>query len=505
MAQTPIHRMKPTLDKDLDKLTRVEEATNHLTRRLVAPGAALLFLVTAALVALAYAGNAPGAAKVLAASIIGAYMAMNIGAKDVANNVGPAVGAKAMPIGVALVIAATFEVLGAVITGGNVVETISRGIISTQTIPDPTIFSWAMMSALLAAGLLVNLSSLLKAPISTTHTIVGGVAGAGTAAYGFRAVDWGSLTGIALTWVATPFISAMFAIIFLAFIKEFIIYRDDKIKAAQIWVPVLIGVMSGVFTAYLIRFGLHRIVVISLGTACLTGLTVGIISWRLCVPLIRRQSQGLENRNQSLRQLFQWPLILAAALMSFAHGANDVSNAIGPVVAIVRATQFDIIGEAARAPQWVMLIGAFGLSCGILLFGPRLIRLVGEQITKLNPIRAFCVSVSTALTVLVASTFGMPVSTTHTAIGAVFGVGFFREWYTQNARKRQEAIHAGEGPVTSSTASSDEYEENSSEVRRRYLVRRSHFMTIIAAWAITVPSSAALAATIYTIMYALFV
>ena len=145
---------------------------------------------------------------------------------------------------------------------------------------------------------------------------------------------------------------------------------------------------------------------------------------------------------------------------------------------------------------------AVGISLGLILFGPKLINMVGEQITRLNPMRAFCVSVSTALTVLVASNFGMPVSTTHTAIGAVFGVGFFREWYTQNARKRQEAIHANEATVASS---SDEYEENTSEVRRRYLVRRSHFMTIIAAWAITVPSSAALAATIYTVMYALFV
>lgn len=501
MAQPPANRMKPTLDKDLDKLTRVEEATNHLSRRLVAPGAGLLFLVIVGLIGSEYAGSTPSATITLAAVIIGAYMAMNIGAKDVANNVGPAVGAKALPLTAALILAAIFEVLGAVITGGNVVETISSGIINTETIPDRFLFAWAMLAALLAAALLVNLSNLLKAPISTTHSIVGGVAGAGTAAYGLGAVDWPSLGSIALTWVATPFISAFFAIIFLAFIKEFIIYRDDKIAAARMWVPVLIGVMTGVFTAYLMRVGMHQIKDVSLELSAGSGLVVGLLGWRLSIPLIRNQSQGLENRNQSLRKLFQWPLIFAAALMSFAHGANDVSNAIGPVVAIVRASYGQIVGETARAPQWVMLIGAFGLSCGILLFGPRLIRLVGEQITKLNPMRAFCVSVSTALTVLIASRFGMPVSTTHTAIGAVFGVGFFREWYTQNSRRRQELTQQ----TSDKRGEKDDGDENPSEVRRRYLVRRSHFMTIIAAWVITVPASSALAAAFYGIMYFLFI
>ncbi|KIP99764.1 inorganic phosphate transporter [Agrobacterium tumefaciens] len=495
MAQPPNNRMKPTLDKDLDKLTLVEEAGFHLTRGLTAVGLGLLFLMLSALVASVFVMDQPGAGIVFAAVIIGAYMAMNIGAKDVANNVGPAVGAKALPLAAALIIGAICEVMGAVITGGNVVETISSGIINTRSIPESSIFAWAMLSALMTAALLVNLSNYLKAPISTTHTVVGGVAGAGTAAYGFAAVDWFSLSRIAMTWVATPFISAFFAILLLAFINKYIIYRTDKIAAARTWVPVLIGIMSGVFTAYLIWVGFHHVVTVSYQTAILSGLAVGVISWRLCIPLIAKQSQGLENRNQSLRKMFQWPLILAAGLMSFAHGANDVSNAIGPVVAIVRATQGVVVSETDRAPEWVMLIGAFGLSCGILLFGPRLIRLVGEQITKLNPMRAFCISVSTALTVLVASRFGMPVSTTHTAIGAVFGVGFFREWYMERARQRLE------------TGSDRQVEdtENSSEVSRRYLVRRSHFMTIIAAWIITVPVSAALSATCYGIMYILFI
>lgn len=500
MATKPPSNMKPTLDKDLDKFTRVEEATLHVTQQLAGLGAGFIFVVLAAIFADIFVTGTAGSAIIIAAVAIGAYMAINIGANDVTNNVGPAVGAKAMPLAVALVVAAISEIAGALITGGNVVETISSGIINIETIPDRTAFSWAMLSALLAAGLLVNISTWTKAPISTTHTVVGGVAGAGMAAYGAKAVDWLSLGSIAFAWVLAPFISAAFAIAILAFIKEFIIYREDKIEAARLWVPVLIGLMAGVFMAYLIWVGLQQLMHVSLGHASVTGLVTGLVAWRLCVPIIRKQSEGLENRNQSLRTLFQWPLVLAAGLMSFAHGANDVSNAIGPVVAIVRALHDEAVGTSARAPLWVMLVGAFGLSCGILLYGPRLIRLVGEQITKLNPMRAFCVSVATALTVLVASRFGLPVSTTHTAIGAVFGVGFFREWYTQASRRRQELVQAGDGRPRRS----ERYVDNPSEIRRRYLVRRSHFMTIIAAWLVTVPASATLAALLYWLLSFLF-
>lgn len=501
MAHISPNQMKPTLDKDLDKFTRLEEATHHVSRRLAAPGAGLLFLITAAIFAGAYVAGKPGALIILAAVTIGAYMAMNIGANDVTNNVGPAVGAKAISMTAALIIAAVFEIAGALLAGGQVVETISSGIINPGTIPDPNIFIWAMMAALLAAALWVNLATWINAPISTTHAIVGGVAGAGVAAYGLGAVEWTSMIGIALTWMVSPVLSGLIAIAFLAFIKQYIIYTPDKIEAARLWVPVLIGVMAGVFITYLAADGLHKVVHLSLLNAMLIGLGSGLVLWRVCVPLIRKQSQGLENRNQSLRVLFQIPLIFAAALLSFSHGANDVSNAIGPVAAIVQAAQRSATTDMAEVPHWVMLIGAFGLSCGILLFGPRLIRLVGEQITKLNPMRAFCVSLSTALTVLVASSFGMPLSTTHTAVGAVFGVGFFREWYTRNSRRRLEYMKA----VSDNRPDHGTFEYNASEMRRRYLVRRSHLMTIGAAWIITVPLSATLAALLYWIMFQLFV
>lgn len=226
-----------------------------------------------------------------------------------------------------------------------------------------------------------------------------------------------------------------------------------------------------------------------------------VVCWLIARPIVRRQSEGLENRNSSLRILFKYPLIGSAALLSFAHGANDVSNAVGPLSAIVRSTTLLPVHGEITPPLWVMLIGALGISVGLLLFGPRLIRLVGEQITKLNPMRAYCVALSTAFTVILASWFGLPVSTTHIAVGSVFGVGFFREWYTRNSKRRIAYMrHKAE-----SWAIDEPVDPNVHETRRRYLVRRSHFMTIIAAWVITVPASGALAALLYWVMFALFV
>jgi len=254
--------------------------------------------------------------------------------------------------------------------------------------------------------------------------------------------------------------------------------------------------MTAAFSTYLAFIGLNRLTTLSLGIATFVGLLAGVIAWLAAIPFIRRQAVGLENRNQSLRKLFRLPLIFTAAILSFGHGANDVSNAVGPLSAIVEATRTANVGGFVAIPFWVMLIGGMGISVGLLLFGPRLIHLVGEQITKLNPMRAFCVSLSTGLTVNLASWLGLPVSTTHIAVGAVFGVGFFREWYTRNSARRLAYMQEKSGKKGKAKAG----ESNPDEMRRRFLVRRSHLMTIIAAWMITVPVSAALSAVLYGLM-----
>ncbi|MCO6177192.1 inorganic phosphate transporter [Ciceribacter sp. RN22] len=501
MAKSPPSLVKPTLDKDLDKFAYVEEAAQHISRGYAPVGIGLIFLVTTMIFAGAYVINQPGAVMVIAAAAIGAYMAMNIGANDVTNNVGPAVGSRAMTMTTALVIAVIFESAGALIAGGDVVSTISKGIVDPAQVPNAEVFVWAMMAALLSSALWVNLATWIGAPVSTTHAVVGGVMGSGIAAAGVGAVNWESMIGIAASWVISPLLGGVIAALFLAFIKEFIIYRHDKIAAARRWVPILIALMIGTFCTYLALKGLKQLMHVSLTAAVLVGVVTGAIGWALSVPLIRRQSVGLENRNQSLRKLFRLPLIFAAALLSFAHGANDVANAIGPLSAIVHAIRAHEIAAKVEIPIWVMVIGATGISLGLFLFGPKLIRLVGEQITKLNPMRAYCVSLSAAVTVIVASWLGLPVSSTHIAVGAVFGVGFFREWYTRNSKRRVDYIRAKSDRWVVEEAT----DRNSDEMRRRYLVRRSHFMTIVAAWIITVPAAAGLAALIYWVMFQLFV
>ena len=429
---------------------------------------------------------------VVAAAAFGAYMAINIGANDVANNMGPAVGANALTMGGAILIAAICESAGALLAGGDVVSTISKGIIDPSSMADSHVFIWAMMAALISAALWVNLATFVGAPVSTTHSVVGGVMGAGIAAAGLTAVNWGNMGAIAASWIISPVLGGLIAAGFLAFIKSHIIYQEDKIAAARKWVPVLIGIMAGAFAAYLAVKGLKRIIKIDLPTALLIGAAIGAASFAISRPLIRRQSEGMENRNRSLKALFGIPLVISAALLSFAHGANDVANAVGPLAAIVHAQDFGEFAGKVSIPHWVMIIGAFGISFGLFLFGPKLIRMVGSQITKLNPMRAYCVALSAAITVIIASWLGLPVSSTHIAVGAVFGVGFFREWHMEKRAKKRRVPKPGIVIAKE-------------ERRRRKLVRRSHFMTIVAAWIITVPAAAALSGTIFLILKSVFI
>ncbi|MGO7751164.1 inorganic phosphate transporter [Rhizobium ruizarguesonis] len=499
MPPRPVVLTKRTLDKDLDKITHAEDVAKHVLRQLVTPSLGLIFVGLAMLFAGVYVFDRPGAMLVVAAAALAGYMALNIGANDVTNNVGAAVGARAMTMGQALVIAAIFEVLGATVGGGEVVKTISANIVDAVQVP-PAMLGWIMMAALTAAALWINLATWMNAPVSTTHAIVGAVIGAGISAVGPEPVNWRVMLEITSSWITSPLIGGLIAAGLLYLVKTLIIYRDDKVAAARRWVPVLVAVMAGGFMAYMV-LQLSPIGRFQPFTIILIGIGIGLVSWLAARPLVLVQARELENRNSSLRTLFRLPLIGSAALLSFAHGANDVSNAVGPLSAIVHSVGIGGNGGVGHPPLWVMLIGAFGISIGLLLFGPRLIRLVGEEITKLNPMRAFCVASSTAFTVIVASWLGLPVSTTHIAVGAVFGVGFFREWYTRHSKRRIAYIRR-----KAESFDIDEPEEpNIHERRRRYLVRRSHFMTIIAAWIVTVPVSAALAAMIYWVMFALFV
>ncbi len=493
-GKQPPQLKKASLDKDLTKLVHVEEATRFVSRRLFAPGLALLFLAFAGAFSTIYIGAQPGSVFIVVAAMLGGYMALNIGANDVANNIGPAVGSRALSLAGALVIAAVFESAGALIAGGDVVNTIAKGIIDPSLVPDSQTFVWVMMASLLSSALWVNLATYFGAPVSTTHSVVGGVMGAGIAAVGFSAVNWVTMGKIAASWVISPLLGGVVAALFLAFIKINVIYQDDKIAAARRWVPVLIATMAAVFSCYLAMKGLKRVWKPDFTMVLAVGVGVFFVALALLRPWVRARSEGLENRNESLRVLFHVPLICSAALLSFAHGANDVANAVGPLAAILHSVQSGDIAAKVGIPIWVMLIGAVGISLGLFLYGPKLIRMVGEQITRMNPMRAFCVALSAAITVILASALGLPVSSTHIAVGAVFGVGFFREYYTSHSKRRKAYVkkhirYPSEFPEEIPTQE---------EVTRRKLVRRSHFVVIIAAWVITVPAAALLAALIYS-------
>jgi len=474
-----------TLDRDLGRFSALGRATSYASRPMMGLGVSLAFIILAGLIAFYLFGNTGNAIVVVIAAGLGAYMALNIGANDVANNMGPAVGANALTMGGAIAIAAIFESAGALLAGGDVVSTIAKGIVAPESMHTAAVFIWAMLAALFSAALWVNLATWIGAPVSTTHSVVGGVMGAGIAAAGFAAVNWPTMYKIAASWVISPVLGGAVAALFLWFIKSRIVYQDNKIAAARRWVPFLVGIMGGAFAVYLSLKGLKKIIKIDFSSALMIGLGMGLLIWLVMVPVIRKQSQGLENRNKSLKKLFGIPLVISAALLSFAHGANDVANAVGPLAAIVQASASGAFMDAVSIPLWVMAIGALGISFGLFLFGPKLIRMVGGQITKLNPMRAYCVALSAAITVIVASWLGLPVSSTHIAVGGVFGVGFFREW---DAQRRMKSARI---PIPEVSAQPKE------ERRRRKLVRRSHFLTIIAAWIITVPAAAMLSAGIF--------
>ena len=490
---------KETLSKDLDKLVSIEAAVRLTAKPMTAIGLAAIFLAIVWVAANAITAGAENQGFIVAAGVIGGYMALNIGANDVANNVGPAFGAKSLTMVGALVIAAIFESAGAFIAGGDVVQTISKGIIDPSLMPDTRIFIWVMMSALLAAALWINFATWVGAPVSTTHSIVGGVMGAGIAAAGFAIVNWGVMAKIAASWVVSPVLGGIVAAFFLALVKSHIIYQADKVAAAKRWVPVLVALMAGIFSSYLVMKGLKKVWRPGPETVIALGAMVFAVTWFIVRPLIARRAEGMENRNKSIRTLFHLPLICAAALLSFAHGANDVANAVGPLAAIVSSAETGAVAAEVTIPAWVLFVGAVGITMGLLLFGPKLIRTVGNQITRMNPMRAYCVALSAAITVIIASALGLPVSSTHIAIGAIFGVGFYREWQTTRR------THINHGRIQKAPEKPSEWDllPPLEKTQRRKLVRRKHLWTIVAAWLITVPLSAILAGVIFFIMRAL--
>lgn len=474
------------LDKDLRQQGMIERAGQHVARPLVAPALALIFLMVSAFLGLSLAGLGEGELLLVAASGFAGYMALNIGANDIGNNLGPVLGARAVPLVPMLAMAAMAEFAGAILAGGPVAETIGFGLIAPDTAQGGRV-AHVMLAGLIAAGLWVNLATLISASVSTTHAIVGGIVGAGLVAFGPAAVDWPELLVITLVWIASPLIGGVLAAGILAGVRWRIEEVEDRRAAALLWVPRLMGVMAGAFVTYAL-VGLPGIGTARPMVALAAGAAAAVIVAQASRPACRRQvTQWPTDRRPSgkaLRGIFRLPLVAAALLFSFAHGANDVSNAVGPLAAILHsdATPQETPGAGFAA----LGLGGLGIALGVLLFGPRLIRVVGSEITKLNPLRGFAVLLSAAVTATAASWAGLPVSSTHIALGGIFGIGFWRE--AQESRlARRSGGERGAGPPPE-------------ERRRRRLVRRSLIFTMIGAWTVTLPLSGGLAATIFLIL-----
>ena len=411
---------------DLRRFAFGQEQFLNFKGVLVPIGLAIIFLALVGLVtASSQAQFGEDWLLIVIAAVIGGYMALNIGANDVANNMGPAVGGKVITVFWAIVIAAICESAGALLAGGDVVKTVSKGIIAPGDQLDVTEFRELMLSALLAAALWINLATIMSAPVSTTHSIVGGVLGAGIAAAGIGLVNWITMAKIAASWVISPVLGAAFAAFFLLFIKTRVLFVKDRLAAAARWVPILIAVMAAAFAAYMSMKGLKKIWRPSTVEIIIVSVIAYLLAHLAAKPYIAKRVAQLEDRKKQIYSLFDVPLIAGAALLSFAHGANDVANAVGPLAAIVSTVGADQeIASKVTIPLWVMAVGAFGIAFGLGLFGPKLITVVGEKITRLNSPRAYCVALSAAITVLIATTLGLPVSSTHIAVGAVLVSAF---------------------------------------------------------------------------------
>jgi PiT family inorganic phosphate transporter len=490
----------------------------------------LLFLLAILLSAQQFASDIGQHTILVLASLLGAYMALNIGANDAGNNIGPLVGSRVIGLTSAMLLAGLCEAAGAFLAGGEVISTIERGIVDPALLKESDAVVRVMLSALLAGGLWLHLATLTNTPVSTTHSIIGGVVGAAAAMGGLGMIDWVNTGTIGSIWVLSPLLSGLIAALLLYLIKRSIIYQRDMTLAAGRVLPLLVGFMTWSFTSYLLLKGLKASWRVDSSTALLSGLLIGLGTYLITKPIINQRTILLPNTKSAVNRLFNIPLVLAAGLLSFAHGSNDVANAIGPVIAIQQALAAGPSLPVDALFLWLLLIGALGIPLGLILYGRRLIQTIGSDITELDQVRVFCIVTSVSVTVLLASQFGLPVSSTHIAVGAIFGIGFLRERLEAKFAMLQEVIrryqqtqapeaveafmqryeHASfnergrmleELERSGQAVGFDQKERKAlQKLHHKTLVERSSLMRIFTGWFVTLPVTGLLAAAIYNIL-----
>ncbi|OGO91393.1 MAG: phosphate permease [Coxiella sp. RIFCSPHIGHO2_12_FULL_42_15] len=371
---------------------------------------------------------------IILASIFGFVMAWGVGANDVANAMGTSVGSKALTIMQAIIIAAIFEALGSLLAGGQVTETIRGKILDTAAFTQaPDLLIYGMLASLLASGTWLIIASYFGWPVSTTHTIVGAVIGFGLLARGIDAVYWEQITNIALSWIVTPIIALVIAFLLFRSVQYLIFESETPIKNSKRYVPWYIFLVSMVLTLVTLLNGLQHIGLdLPVWESILIAIFISLIIMLLGMILLRRIPINHESHERAdfhkIEKIFGVLMLFTACAMAFAHGSNDVANAIGPLAAIVSIVQSGgkVLADASPIPFWIMVLGATGIVIGLAMYGHKVIATIGNDITQLTPSRGFAAQLATASTVVIASGMGLPISTTQTLVGAVLGVGFAR-------------------------------------------------------------------------------
>ncbi|MGD8617877.1 MAG: inorganic phosphate transporter [Gammaproteobacteria bacterium] len=367
------------------------------------------------------------------AVVFGVYMTWGIGANDVANAMGTSVGSGAVTIKQAIIIAALFEFAGAFIAGGNVTKTIRKGIIDPSAITGaPEILVFGMLAALLAAAVWLMIATSRGWPVSTTHSIVGAIIGFAVAGIGVDAVAWGKVSQIAASWVVSPLIGGIIAFVLMQSIRRLILDTEHPFESARRWGPAYVFLVGFIISLVTLFKGLkHLNIELSVGmsffVAMLFGLALAFIGWLMIRRVTVDSTADREFHYASVEKVFVPMMLFTACAMAFAHGSNDVANGIGPLAAVVSIVQSGgEVAQKAALPLWILVLGGTGIVVGLATMGYRVMKTIGTNITELTPSRGYCATLAAAATVVLASRTGLPVSTTHIAVGAVIGVGLAR-------------------------------------------------------------------------------
>lgn len=366
------------------------------------------------------------------AAVFGVFMAWGIGANDVANAMATSVGSKALTIRQAILVAAIFEFLGAVLAGGEVTSTIRKGIVDADLLAgSPELVIYGMLAALLAGATWLFVASKNGWPVSTTHSIVGAIVGFAAVGVGIDAVQWGKVVTIVISWVVSPLTAGFISFLIYGSVQRLILTRRNPLQRAKRYVPVYIFFSAFTITLVTILKGLKHVgLTISATNSYLLALALALgIALIGAIGIRRIKADPKADKKQhfhTVERVFAILMVVTACGMAFAHGSNDVANAIGPLAAVISIAHSGVIGAKSALPVWVLALGGAGIVIGLATYGRHVIATVGEKITQLTPSRGFAAELAAATTIVVASGTGMPISTTHTLVGAVLGVGLAR-------------------------------------------------------------------------------